>query len=183
MPFPLKSCCMEPPPSDSAARARRRPSSPTRPDGVARSAANDPPGALRASAVWTTGRRTMGSRALRTIRPRTRTGRHQAGLWGVVVIDGDTEGWTKRRARLLQGLEATGEAPLSSSDRILIMVPTRNIQTWGWVLLGNDADEQTDFAHRLHVPLRDVFAERWEPASPHELPSLIAGRAEWSRLP
>jgi hypothetical protein len=112
-----------------------------------------------------------------------RTRRHQAGLWGVVVIDGDTEGWSRRRARLLQGLEATGEAPLSSSDRILIMVPTRNIQTWGWVLLGNDADEQTDFAHRLLVPLRDVFAERWEPASPHELPSLIAGRAEWSRLP
>jgi len=107
-----------------------------------------------------------------------RTRRNQQTLWGLVVLDGDVEGASKRRAGLVAALEPT----LSIEDRVILLIPTRNVQTWAWCLLGNTVNEQDDYKTRVTEPLRQLFSARWEPAQPVEPQSLRDGRADWQRL-
>jgi hypothetical protein len=108
-----------------------------------------------------------------------RSNRDQQGLWGIVVIDGDLDGFDKRRRQLLSLLEQ----PLTTSDRVLLFVPTRNVETWAYCLLGHPVDEDQDFKQLVTDPLRPLFRDRWEPPQSAEPQSLVAARAEWKRLP
>ncbi len=74
--------------------------------------------------------------------------------------------------------------PLTQSDRVLLLIPTRNGETWAWCLLGNEVDETTDFkGHLAQANLRKTFCDHWLPPRPSEPPSLIDARSEWARLP
>lgn len=112
-----------------------------------------------------------------------RTKRNQRSLWGIVVADGDVVGMNARRLLLMKEVESAGLLPLTESDRVVLLVPTRNVETWGWCLLGNAVDETTDFKANVgEANLRATFCERWLPEQPAEPPSLVAGRSEWARL-
>lgn len=111
-----------------------------------------------------------------------RTKRNQRGLWGIVVIDGDVDGMARRREALCAALAEASLAPLGPGDRVLLLVPTRNVETWAWCLLGHEVDEETDFKPQVQQSLRTIFAAHWLPARPKEPPSLVAGRLEWARL-
>lgn len=107
-----------------------------------------------------------------------RSSRFQRGLWGIVVIDGDVDGFDKRRRQLLSLLDP----PFDASDRVLLFVPTRNVETWAWCLLGHPVDELQDFKHLVTEPLRPLFSSFWERLQTNEPQSLVAARAEWNRL-
>jgi hypothetical protein len=112
-----------------------------------------------------------------------RAQRFQEGLWGVVVIDGDREGAAMRERRLLVSVEP----PISTTERIVLLVPTRNVQTWGWCLLGHEVNESDDYKHRLEKApesLRQLFKQRWPDASsPPQTPNALRkGWLEWSRV-
>lgn len=109
--------------------------------------------------------------------------KNQGSLWGVVVVDGDVEGFQRRRTHLLDALAGAAIAPLSTEDRVVVLVPTRNVETWAWCLLANQVDEETDYKQLVTTDLRRLFAASWEPVRQGEPLSLSAGRAEWGRLP
>lgn len=109
--------------------------------------------------------------------------RHQHGLWGVVVIDGDVVGAKKRRATLLQSVIESGKSPVDEDDQLVLLIPTRNIETWAWCLLGNATDEVTDYKGRFPDSLRSVFKKHWTPIQPAEPASLTDARRAWARLP
>jgi hypothetical protein len=116
-----------------------------------------------------------------------RTQRHQSNLWAVVVTDGDQLGWHRRRESLIKACLDQGlEAP-SADDRLMVLIPSRNIETWGWWLLGNFVDEESDYKPVLAgQSLRHIARDRWHPPREAELeqvPSLARARNEWSRLP
>lgn len=113
-----------------------------------------------------------------------RTKRNQQGLWGIVVADGDVVGFHGRRTALMSELLAAGLLPLTNADRVLLLLPTRNVETWAWCLLGHEVEETTDFKGKLvDANLRKTFCDHWLPVQPTEPLSLAAGRAEWARLP
>lgn len=110
-----------------------------------------------------------------------RSKRFQEGLWGIVVIDGDVEGAAVRRRQLL----GTLAVPLSDSERLIVLVPTRNVQTWGWCLLGNSVNESDDYKHlfeRTGESLRRVFERAWPDSSspPLQPDSLREAWRDWS---
>ncbi|MBM4781859.1 MAG: hypothetical protein GQE15_29625 [Archangiaceae bacterium] len=107
-----------------------------------------------------------------------RAKRNQRDLWGLVVLDGDVEGMASRRASLVNSVDPV----LTEEDRVVLLVPTRNVQTWAWCLLGNPVDEHQDYKSLVKERLRELFANAWEPARESEPPSLVQGRIDWSRL-
>ena len=66
----------------------------------------------------------------------------------VVVIDGDNIGIERRRRQLHESCTAADVEPPKPDDRVLIAVPTRNIETWLSYLGGEDVTE-TDVYPRL----------------------------------
>lgn len=108
----------------------------------------------------------------------------------IVVIDADRDTVARRQRQLDETL---GDLPRRPDERIALMVPRRNIETWMTVLLDPstvDADEGTDFS--LHFrdrqaevcasagPLFTAFLRRGP--QPGDRPSLTAVRPEIARL-
>lgn len=101
----------------------------------------------------------------------------------MVVADGDILGFHGRRLALLKEVEEAGLLPLTAADRVVLLIPTRNVETWAWCLMGNAVDESTDYKGKLaDAALRSIFGKGWSPERPSEPLSLVAGRAEWARL-
>ena len=76
----------------------------------------------------------------------------------IVVIDADT-GDTNRRLRQLEGaLSSKRMLPRSAEEKIIHLIPKRNIETWILNLNGNQADEETDFRHAPGIDERIEFA-------------------------
>ncbi len=69
----------------------------------------------------------------------------------VVVIDGDNIGIEGRRRQLHESCAAADVDPPKRGDRVLIAIPTRNIETWLSYLGGEDVTE-TDIYQRLRRP-------------------------------
>jgi hypothetical protein len=112
-----------------------------------------------------------------------RAKQHQRNLWGIVIVDGDLVGFQRRRESLLDRLKELSFPPLGSAERIVLLIPTRNVETWAWCLLGNAVNEVDDFKPKLKgEELRRLFAERWRPPQSDEPLSLSTGRKEWSRV-
>lgn len=59
----------------------------------------------------------------------------------LVVTDADTHSTEARRAQLDTECERQGVARRSDADRVLVIVPRRNIETWLAYLEGADVDE------------------------------------------
>lgn len=108
----------------------------------------------------------------------------------IVVIDADLDTVARRQRQLDETLD---ESPRQPAERIALVVPRRNIETWLTVLLDPstvDIDEATDFKHRFRGGTAEAcasagprFAEflRRGP-QPGDLPSLAAVRPESARL-
>ncbi len=71
----------------------------------------------------------------------------RAGL--VVVIDADMRSSQERLAQLAKSLEKDGQPQRKETDRIGLLSPKRNIETWIFHLLGNEVDEETNYKNRV----------------------------------
>ncbi|WP_423916566.1 hypothetical protein [Candidatus Poriferisodalis sp.] len=67
----------------------------------------------------------------------------------VVLIDGDAAGVDGRRAQLENACREQGIEPPSEMERVLVCVPTWNIETWLAYLDGSDVDEMNSSYPRL----------------------------------
>jgi hypothetical protein len=67
------------------------------------------------------------------------------GLCLIVVIDADVFTVEDRIHQLEESLAATGQVQRTAAERIVILVPKRNIETWIRYLDGNDCDETTAY--------------------------------------
>ena len=115
----------------------------------------------------------------------------------VVVVDGDRLKMQRRLRELDKQLAAEGLAQRGRDENVLIVVPTRNVETWElWLCGQRDLDEDQDYKVRCRmavqhgeVSVREAV-EAWFQASSREeerveresLPSLTAGRLEVKRL-
>ena len=70
----------------------------------------------------------------------------------IVMVDGDASGVAKRKASLRAACEEQGMAPPGNRDKVLICVPTWNIETWLAYLDGESVDETNKNYHKLPRP-------------------------------
>ena len=70
-------------------------------------------------------------------------GRREAFL--VVVIDADTGTTAARRCQLSEECRKCGIAGPGTDDRVVVVVPRRNIETWFRYLGGDEVDETTRY--------------------------------------
>jgi hypothetical protein len=82
---------------------------------------------------------------------RWRSRRHQQNLALVAVIDADTSTVNDRKRQLNQRLVSEGMMVRQNGERVAMLVPKRNIETWIASLLGKDVDEKTDYKHLLRL--------------------------------
>ncbi len=69
----------------------------------------------------------------------------------VVVIDADTNNVDRRTQQLRDTLAAAGLQSRTANERIVHLIPKRNIETWVVVLNGIATDETADFTVRQNV--------------------------------
>jgi hypothetical protein len=67
----------------------------------------------------------------------------------VVVVDGDDKGVERRLNELAGACQTENIAPRQNDDRVVIAVPTWNIETWLAYLSGSDVDESRPDYPRL----------------------------------
>lgn len=105
----------------------------------------------------------------------------QRSLWLVVVADADLQD----RGRILREAIADAQlAPVTPDDRVLVLLPARNVETWAWCLLDHSVDETTDYKHEVQhtgMRLRELVAAQWPTIRSGEPGSLKAARREWER--
>jgi hypothetical protein len=85
----------------------------------------------------------------------------RAGL--VAMIDADNLSIEQRLGQLEKSLVEDGQSGREEAERIGLLAPKRNIETWIFYLLGNPVDEETDYKKRV---------------SPSDLKSSVAAFAE-----
>lgn len=78
-----------------------------------------------------------------------RVNRHRVAQGLVVLVDGDRTGVAGRLEELNCACEAQGIEPRQKDDRVAIVVPTWNVETWLAYLEGSDVDEQRSDYPRL----------------------------------
>ena len=71
----------------------------------------------------------------------------RAGL--VAVVDADTSSVEERLRQLEQSLVQDGQPGRGDAERIGLLSPKRNVETWMFCLLGNDANEDDDYKKRV----------------------------------
>jgi len=65
----------------------------------------------------------------------------------IVAIDADTGNLFRRMRQLENSLSGGELPPRSTEERIVHLIPRRNIETWILNLNGSPVDEETDFRH------------------------------------
>jgi len=108
----------------------------------------------------------------------------------IVVIDADAETTAKRFHQLAGALKTAGLDARAEDERIAILVPRRNIETWFYFLRSNTVSEIDDYTHHFTKDTRakdcddaaDCFVSVL--AAPHsaEPPSLTTARTEAARI-
>lgn len=66
----------------------------------------------------------------------------------IAVIDADTSGVEQRRRQLDGALDAAGLSARNAEERIAIVIPRRNVESWVHFAVRREIDETTDFKHR-----------------------------------
>ncbi len=75
-----------------------------------------------------------------------RSKRNYMNVCLIVIIDADPPNSPEDRKRMLdQALQDQGAEKLTQNDRVAIVVPKRNIETWMHFLTDQETDEQTDY--------------------------------------
>lgn len=108
----------------------------------------------------------------------------------IVVVDADTGTVARRHQQLEDALDQGGVPPRETGERIAILVPRRNIETWLQALVGTTVDEVTDHKRAVQrdameacIAAGDGFAAFLRrPPMTTDLPSLTAARTEDARL-
>lgn len=77
---------------------------------------------------------------------RSKANRSRASL--IVIIDADTMSTEERKQQLDDALDAAGQARRRGPERIAVVVPRRNIESWVQFALHGEIDETTDFKPR-----------------------------------
>ena len=106
----------------------------------------------------------------------------------ISMIDADDHAVEQRMRSHDDALDASGQPRRADAEKIAILVPRRNIETWVHHLLGEAVNESTEYPRfrgeeRKCAPAAEEFARR----CPHDmretdLPSLRAGCAELQRI-
>jgi hypothetical protein len=73
----------------------------------------------------------------------------RAGL--VAVVDADTSSVDERLRQLETSLVGHGQSARSAADHIALLSPKRNVETWIFHLLGNEANEEEDYKRRISM--------------------------------
>jgi hypothetical protein len=100
----------------------------------------------------------------------------------MVMVDEDNEA-AERRRHLVEAVQLTGVA-----ERVAVLVPTWNVETWILWRMGKAVDESRSFRPRSHNPAAgelDQAVAQWNAPRQDEaqlVPSLAAARAELARL-
>ena len=119
---------------------------------------------------------------------RARSVRAETAL--VVVIDADNGDLDRRLQQLQEGLNQAGVAPRANDERIVHLIPRRNIETWILNLNGRSVDEDTDYRRERDIDKQiataaATFYEWSRPNANHPeycVPSLRAAIPEVRRL-
>ena len=113
----------------------------------------------------------------------------QANTALIVAIDADTGDTNRRVRQLVSALSGLALMPRTAEEKIVHLIPKRNIETWILNLNGNEVDEETDFRTRrlddVIVPAAHTFFEWARPNAvipEHCVPSLRAAIPEIRRL-
>jgi hypothetical protein len=118
-------------------------------------------------------------KALRS-KPHIRTGL-------IAIIDADTTAVSDRLRQLEQSLCENGQPKRGPEERIGLLSPKRNVETWVHFLCGNPADETTDFKTKVKhsdiPPAVAAFSEKCpQKCGEIPLPSLQAACRELDRF-
>jgi hypothetical protein len=124
---------------------------------------------------------------------RSSLGRRAAALL-IVVIDADMETTEHRRSQLSDALRSTDMNERRDDEPIVLLIPKRHIETWIRALLGEHADEVTDYTKAPYLPptsndIRTAAAELyvWTRPGAASVPSypasLTASLPEWQKIP
>jgi hypothetical protein len=107
----------------------------------------------------------------------------------ISIVDADVDIVADRKRQHDDALAAVGLPKRSPDERIALVVPKRNIETWIHHLLGEKGVNETDayprFAgeERKCAPAAEAFAQRCpNDMRPDDLPSLQDGCAELQRI-
>lgn len=99
----------------------------------------------------------------------------RAGL--VMVIDSDNFSVEDRLRQLNQSMEQSGVSNRGRAERIAVLSPKRNIETWIFHLCGNAANEEDDYKNRVSPSDLKTSVAAFAKMCPHKceeipLPSL-----------
>ena len=107
----------------------------------------------------------------------------------ILIIDGDNRGYASRCGEIAARLKAEDMAQLTDKERIALIVPCRNIETWVHHFAGEIADETTNYKDLYRnaetLPQARAFADWVSDGNVEEvadLPALNAAREELRRL-
>ena len=76
----------------------------------------------------------------------------RAGL--LAVVDADTSSIEERRKCLEKSLAESKQDGRGAAERIALLIPKRNVETWVFHLLGNEVNEKDDY--KRHVTSADL---------------------------
>ncbi len=105
----------------------------------------------------------------------------------ILVIDGDTRGFASRCGEIAANLKSANMLALGATERIAVLVPCRNIETWIHHFAGEATDETQTYSKRdtNANEAATAFADWVSDGNAEavaELPALNAARDELRRL-
>ncbi len=104
----------------------------------------------------------------------------------VTVIDADTEPLERRLQQLDEALRTQGAAPRAEGERLPVLIPRRNIETWIHDPGQHAVDEMTDYKPKTSAEckLTAQALHAWcqAPVPTDAPPSLVHARLELKRL-
>ena len=120
-------------------------------------------------------------------------GRRAAALL-VVIVDADMETTRGRAAQLADALQAAGMHARVNDEPIVVLIPKRHVETWIRALLGNQADEATNYKKAPYSPpvpndIKNAATELYQWTRPGASAgvtspdSLNASLPEWRKIP
>ena len=76
----------------------------------------------------------------------------------VVAIDADKKTLQERKLQLNEACEAANVSVRTETDKMLVFIPKRNVETWIKYFDGETVDEEQDYAHYLNGHESDCYS-------------------------
>lgn len=112
---------------------------------------------------------------------------HSVGTILIAMVDADQSTVEERERQFVKQLADADAVRISAAERIALLIPRRNVETWILALRGDEVDEQTDYKRRVtgeDVPSagQRFFEMVRNPAAEVKLPSLARSVQECRRI-